>query len=110
MELKQRRDGMWHLAGKLTNTLGAQLNAILNPLSKPRTSTVEDENGTTTQIPDERPYGQRLHDGLDEACARLLTMGDQPVSGGTPTSVIVTIGLRNCSPRPGWPKPVTAPR
>ena len=75
LELKQRRDGMWHLAGKLTNTLGAQLNAILNPLSKPRTSTVEDENGTTTQIPDERPYGQRLHDGLDEACARLLTMG-----------------------------------
>ena len=71
---------------KLTNTLGAQLNAILNPLSKPRTSTVEDENGTTTQIPDERPYGQRRHDGLDEACARLLTMGDQPVSGGTPAS------------------------
>jgi hypothetical protein len=34
LELKQRRDGMWHLAGKLTNTLGAQLNAILNPLSQ----------------------------------------------------------------------------
>jgi Domain of unknown function (DUF222) len=57
LELKQRRDGMWHLAGKLTNTVGAQLNAILDPLSKPRTTTVENENGTTTQIPDERPYG-----------------------------------------------------
>ena len=45
LELKQRRDGMWHLQGKLTNTVGAQLNAILDPLSKPRTTTVEDEDG-----------------------------------------------------------------
>ena len=48
LELKQRRDGMWHLQGKLSNTVGAQLNAILDPLSKPRTTTVEDENGQTT--------------------------------------------------------------
>ena len=38
VELKQRRDGMWHLAGRLTNTLGAQLNAILDPLTKPRST------------------------------------------------------------------------
>jgi Domain of unknown function (DUF222) len=95
LELKQRRDGMWHLQGKLANTLGAQLNALLDPLSKPRTTTVEDENGRTTPIPDQRPYGQRLHDGLDEACARLLKMKDQPGSGGTPTSVIVTIPLED---------------
>ena len=101
LELKQRRDGMWHLAGKLTNTVGAQLNAILNPLSKPRTTTIEDENGTTTQIPDPRPYGQRVHDALDEACARLLKMGDQPASGGTPTSVIVTIGLEELLTKAG---------
>ena len=93
LELKQRRDGMWHLQGKLTNTVGAQLNAILDPLSKPRTTTVEDGDGTTTPIPDERPHGQRVHDALDEACGRLLKMADQPSSGGTPTSVIVTIGL-----------------
>ena len=55
---------MWALQGKLTNTLGAQLNAILDPLAKPRTSSIEDQHGNTTQIPDERPYGQRLHDGL----------------------------------------------
>ena len=60
------------------------LNAILDPLTKPRSTTLEDENGDTTPIPDERPYGQRLHDGLDEACGRLLKMKDQPVSGGTP--------------------------
>jgi len=93
LERKQRRDGMWHLQGKLTTTVGAQLSAILNPLTKPRTTTVEDQNGQTTPIPDQRPYGQRLHDGLDEACARLLKIKDQPVTGGTPTSVIVTIGL-----------------
>jgi hypothetical protein len=93
LELKQRRDGMWHLQGKLTSTVGAQLNAILDPLTKPRTTSIEDENGQTTPIPDGRPYGQRLHDGLDEACARLLKMKDQPASGGTPTSVIVTIQL-----------------
>jgi hypothetical protein len=93
LELKQRRDGMWQLAGKLTNTVGAQLNAILDPLSKPRTTTLEDEDGQTTPIPDARPHGQRVHDALDEACARLLKMADQPASGGTPASVIVTIGL-----------------
>jgi hypothetical protein len=74
LELKQRSDGMWHLQGKLTNTVGAQLNAILDPLTKPRITTVEGGDGQTTQIPDERPHGQRLHDGLDEMCARLLKM------------------------------------
>ena len=38
LELKQRRDGMWHLAGRLTNTVGAQLISILDPLAKPRTA------------------------------------------------------------------------
>jgi hypothetical protein len=101
VELKQRRDGMWHLQGKLTNTVGAQLNAILDPLSKPRSTTMEDEDGQTTPIPDERPHGQRLHDGLDEACARLLKMADQPASGGTPASVIVTIGLEELLDKAG---------
>jgi hypothetical protein len=81
--------------GKLTTTVGAQLNAIMDPLTKPRTTTLEDQDGTTTPIPDERPHGQRLHDAFDEACARLLKMKDQPVSGGTPASVIVTIPLED---------------
>jgi hypothetical protein len=67
LELKQHRDGMWWLQGKLTSTVGAQLNAILDPLSKPRSSSIEDEAGTTTQIADPRPYVQRLHDGLTSA-------------------------------------------
>ncbi len=52
LELKHRRDGMWHLEGRLTNTVGAQLNAILDPLAKPRTSSIEDEHGNITQVSD----------------------------------------------------------
>jgi hypothetical protein len=101
LELKQRRDGMWHLHGKVTNTLGAQLNALLDPLTKPRTTKLENEDGTTTQIPDERRHGQRLHDALDEACARLLKMKAKPSVGGAPTSVIVTIGLEELLAKAG---------
>ena len=36
---------------------------------------------------------QRLHDALEEACARLLKSADQPSVGGIPASVIVTISL-----------------
>ena len=53
LELKQRRDGMWHLAGRLTTTVGAQLNAILDPLTKPRSTAIEDEDGTV--VDDSRP-------------------------------------------------------
>ena len=101
VELKQRRDGMWHLQGKLTTTVGAQLNAILDPLTKPRTTTLEGEDGASTAIPDERPHGQRLHDGLDEACGRLLKMKDQPSVGGTPASVIVTVQLEELLTKAG---------
>jgi Domain of unknown function (DUF222) len=101
VELQQRRDGMWHLQGRLTNTLGAQLNAILDPLAKPRTSSIEDENGNLTQIPDERPSGQRLHDALDEACGRMLKSADQPSVGGAPASVIVTITLEELLAKAG---------
>ena len=95
VELKQRRDGMWHLQGRLTNILGAQLNAILDPLAKPRNSSIEDPDGTTTVIPDARPSVQRLHDALEEACAKLLKSADLPSVGGVPASVIVTITLED---------------
>jgi uncharacterized protein DUF222 len=101
LELKQRRDGMWHLAGRLTNTLGTQLNAILDPLTTPRTTAIEDEDGTVVDIPDQRPQVQRLHDALEEACARLLKAADQPSVGGVPASVIVTIGLEDLLAKAG---------
>jgi hypothetical protein len=101
LELKQRRDGMWSVQGKLTSTAGAQLNAILDPLTKPRSSSIEDEDGNITQIPDLRPYVQRLHDGLDEACSRLLKSADQPLVGGIPASVIVTVPLEDLLAKAG---------
>jgi hypothetical protein len=101
LELKQRRDGMWHLAGRLTNTVGTQLNAILDPLAKPRTSSIEDTDGNTTQIPDPRPQVQRLHDALEDACSKLLQSADLPSVGGVPTSVIVTISLEDLLAKAG---------
>jgi hypothetical protein len=101
LELKQRRDGMWWLQGRLTNTVGAQLNAILEPLAKPRTSSIEGEDGSATQIPDGRPSGQRLHDALDEVCGRILKTKDQLPSGTTPASVIVTINLEDLLAKAG---------
>jgi len=101
LELKQRRDGMWWLQGKLTNTTGAELNAILDPLTRPRSSSIEDADGQTTAIADERPYGQRLHDALDEVCGRVLKTGDQPVTGGAPASIIVTIGVEDLLAKAG---------
>jgi hypothetical protein len=101
MELKQRRDGMWHLQGRLTATVGAQLNAILDPLAKPRNSSIDDPDGTTTTIPDPRPSMQRLHDALEEACAKLLKSADLPSVGGIPASVIVTITLEDLLAKAG---------
>jgi hypothetical protein len=105
VELRQRRDGMWHLQGKLTTTVGAQLNAILDPRSTPRSSSIEDENGNVTKIVDERPAGQRLHDALDEVCGRLLRSADRPSVGGTPASVIVTIGVDDLLAKAGLAAP-----
>jgi hypothetical protein len=91
---------MWQLEGKLTNTVGAQLHAILDPLTRPRSSTVE-VDGRTVEIPDQRHYGQRLHDGFEDACGRLLQLADRPAVGGTPASVIVTIGVEELLQRAG---------
>jgi len=102
VQLKQRRDGMWDLKGRLSATLGAQLNAILDPLAKPRTSSIENADGTTTtKIPDERPSTQRLHDALDEACGKLLKSTDLPSVGGVPASVIITITIEDLLAKAG---------
>jgi hypothetical protein len=101
VELTQRRDGMWSLKGRLTNALGAQLNAILDPLAKPRTSSIEDPDGNIRNLPDQRPSVQRLHDALEEACAKLLKSADLPSVGGVPASVIVAINLEDLLAKAG---------
>ena len=56
LELKQRRDGMWHLAGRLSNTVGAQLNAILDPLDETPDHTSKTPDGHRPEIPDPRGH------------------------------------------------------
>ena len=51
LELKQRRDGMWHLQGKLTTTAGAQLNAILDPLSSRGPAAFKTTTGPSPRLP-----------------------------------------------------------
>ena len=51
LELKQRRDGMWHLAGRLSTTVGAQLNAILDPLTKPRSTRSKTRTAPSSRFP-----------------------------------------------------------
>jgi hypothetical protein len=101
LELKQRRDGMWHLQGRLNSTVGAQLHAILDPLARLRSSSLETQDGNTVRMPDERPAAQRLHDALDEACGRLLKSADQPAVGGIPASIIITIPVENLLTKAG---------
>jgi hypothetical protein len=44
----------------------------------------------------------RMHDALDDVCARLLRAGSLPLSGGTPTTVLVTISQEELTNRLGF--------
>ena len=58
-------------------------------------------DGKTVEIADERHYGQRVHDALEDACGRLLQLADRPATGGTPASVIVTVQLEDLLAKAG---------
>jgi hypothetical protein len=92
LRLTRLTDGSFRVEGRLTPSLGAQLNAVLCPLAKPRNPLVV--TGTGVECRDERTFGQRNHDALEEMCGRLLRVGGLPMSGGTPASVIVTIDYK----------------
>ena len=85
------RDGMIEVDGRLTPAAGARVKAALGPLAAPRPNTEPGPNGAEKPVPDPRSSVQRMHDSLDEACARLLRAGDVPASGGTPATVIITM-------------------
>lgn len=88
--LAARRDGSWTGELQLTGVLGSKLHALLRPLARPRPTLTVGATGRPVETPDERTYGQRMHDALEDLCDRLLRC-DLPVSGGTPATVIVTI-------------------
>jgi hypothetical protein len=101
MSLTPSRDGSWSGELRLTGTLGCKLHALLSPLAKPRVNTAVGPNGGPIEVLDERTYGQRLHDALEDLCDRLLRTGDQPASAGTPATVIVTIDAESLLARTG---------
>jgi hypothetical protein len=91
--LTTRRDGCGELHARLTPAALAQWQAVLDPLAAPKPS---DADG-----PDPRTPGQRLHDALADAAARLLAGGDLPPSGGTPATVLLTMTLDQLETRTG---------
>ena len=58
--------------------------------------------------PDDRTYGQRMHDALEQVCDRLLRADTAvPDAGGTPATVIITLDLADLLDKTGMPSPVT---
>ncbi len=102
LELRRGRDGSWRGELRLTAPVGAKLRSLLLPLSRPRTDLVPGPRGGLVELPDERTHGQRMHDALEEVCDRLLRAGDQPESGGVPSTVLVTIDYDSLLQRTGF--------
>ena len=96
------RDGMYLLEGRLTGSLGAKLTAVLGPLAKPLPQTLVLDDGRDVAEDDPRHHAQRLHDALEEVCDRLLRSGTLPDTGGTPTTVIITIPEHDLATRTRW--------
>ena len=102
-EMRPTKDGGFSGEFRLTSSLGAKLSALLSPLSKPKVGTITRADGTTVeQDRDERTRGQRLHDALEDVCDRLLRATGLPDTGGTPTTVIVTIALEDLLAKMGY--------
>ena len=102
VELRRGRDGSWRGELRLTGPLGAKLRAVLLPLARPRTDVVPGPRGGVAEVPDARTHGQRMHDALEEVCDRLLRAGDQPDSGGIPSTLLVTIDHDSLVQRTGF--------
>jgi hypothetical protein len=100
--IRQCRDGMYAGEFRLTGTAGAKLTALLQPLARPRVESHTDPDGTVVQLVDERTYGQRTHDALEDLCDRTLAAGAVVGVGGTPATVIVTIDYDDLTDRLGY--------
>lgn len=102
LHLRQTRDGAWVGEFRLTGGLGTKLQTLLGPLAKPRIDAAVDPTTPAAQAVDSRHHGQRMHDALEEVCDRLLRSADQPGTGGTPATVIVTIDWDDLLRRTGY--------
>ena len=91
LTIRTARDGMCVGEFRLTPALGLKFKAVLSPLAAPRNTVVGEHDGRPVTEVDPRHHGQRMHDALEDACDRLLRSGTLPDSGGTPTTVILTV-------------------
>ncbi len=96
--LKHRKDGSWAGDFRLTPDVGQKLAALLGPLTTPHTTTFQtdaecagDTSARKHVVPDERTHGQRRHDALAAVLDAALRTDDLPASGGTPTTLLLTM-------------------
>ena len=82
--LRKNRDRSGTPMGRWTPELCAVIDAVLDALSAPQPTTLDDG----TVVPDPRTAAQRRHDALLEAGLRLLRSGTLPESGGAPATVL----------------------
>ncbi len=104
--LRPTKDGAYVGEFRLTGAVGVKLGTVLGPLARPRVESIPDPDdlgrGLTSRVDaDQRTFGQRMHDAVEEVCDRLLAGGDLPASGGTPATVIVTLSLEDLRSRTG---------
>jgi hypothetical protein len=92
--LVEAADGGSFPTGYLTAALTTALRTVLDPLSAPAVSEVGER--------DHRSFGQRQHDALLEVVMRSLRSGDLPDSGGTPTTIAVTMTLEQLQSAGGY--------
>jgi hypothetical protein len=101
LHLTQRSDGCWVGDFRLTPEAGQKLAALLDPLTRPRTSRLAvepDDSGLphrTQVVPDERSLGQRRHDALADLLDAALRSADLPSSGGTPTTLLISVSWQD---------------
>ena len=100
--LHSTRDGGYAGEFRLTGEAGVKLQAVLGPLAKPRINVTETGDGRRVEEPDERTYGQRMHDALEQVCDRILRTDRVPDAGGTPATVIITLDLADLADKTGY--------
>jgi uncharacterized protein DUF222/HNH endonuclease len=81
VRLETTFEGAGVLSGELTPECAAMVRAVLDALSAP------------AGAEDTRTHGQRFHDGLEEACRRLIAADLLPERAGQPVKALVHITL-----------------
>jgi hypothetical protein len=83
VKLETTFGGAGVMSADLTPECAAVVTAVLDALSAPRGAE------------DDRTHGQRYHDGLEEACRRLVASGLLPERAGQPVRVTAYIHLKD---------------